>query len=40
MLWLNVSHLQQTETGSCLPACVAMVAGLMTPRLIQRVISL
>ena len=27
MNWLNVPHLQQTETGWCLPACVAMVTA-------------
>lgn len=27
MPWLNVPHLQQTEPGWCLPACVAMVAA-------------
>ena len=27
MPWLNVPHLQQSEAGWCLPACVAMVAA-------------
>jgi ABC-type bacteriocin/lantibiotic exporter with double-glycine peptidase domain len=27
MNWLNVPHLQQSETGWCLPACVAMITA-------------
>ncbi len=35
MPWLNVPHLQQTEMGWCLPACVAMVAAYWRQPLLQ-----
>ena len=35
MPWLQVPHLQQTEDGWCLPACVAMVAAYWQQPLLQ-----
>jgi ABC-type bacteriocin/lantibiotic exporter with double-glycine peptidase domain len=35
MPWLNVPHLQQSEPGWCLPACVAMVTAYWQQPLLQ-----
>lgn len=35
MLWLNVPHIQQTNDGWCLPACVAMVSAYLEQPLLQ-----
>ena len=35
MPWLNVPHLQQSEPGWCLPACVAMVTSFWQQPLLQ-----
>ena len=35
MPWLDVPHLQQTEPGWCLPACIVMVAAYWQQPLLQ-----
>ena len=35
MPWLEVPHLQQTEPGWCLPACIATVAAYWQQPLLQ-----
>lgn len=35
MPWLNVPHLEQSRSGWCLPACVAMVAAYWQQPLLQ-----
>ena len=35
MPWLNIPHIQQTKTGWCLPACVAMATAWLQQPLLQ-----
>lgn len=35
MPWLNVPHIQQANSGWCLPACVAMVSAYLEQPLLQ-----